>query len=70
MEMEEAAGSKLIKRFGHDPATKRLRIEFASGGTYEYDDVDAAKMQQFREAETLGKGFHAHIRGQHKHRQV
>ncbi len=70
MDMEDVPHSKLIRRFGHDPATKRLRIEFHAGGTYEYDDVDAAKMQHFRGAETMGKGFHAHIRGQHKHRQV
>jgi KTSC domain len=68
--MEDGKDSKLIKRFGHDPESKLMRVEFHSGAHYEYLEVEGSTMQKFRSAETLGKGFHMYIRGKHKHRMV
>ncbi len=29
-----------VSAVGYDPASRRMRVQFSSGGTYEYSDVD------------------------------
>lgn len=55
--------SSQIKAAGHDPESGDLVVEFRSGGTYRYSNVPAEAAAQFLAAESVGKHFHAHIRG-------
>lgn len=48
----------------YDLLTRKLTIEFVSGGVYEYTDVPAYVAFGFTVAESLGKFFHAAIRNQ------
>lgn len=54
--------SEAIKALGHDRASNTLRIEFHSGGTYDYPDVRHEEFQNFAGAGSLGRHFHQHIR--------
>lgn len=54
--------SSQIKAIGHDPNTNTLAVQFHSGQTYHYDNVDAVKFQALRDAPSVGKHLHQHIR--------
>lgn len=69
MEMRRVESSN-IKAVGYDPATKRLRVEFGSGSTYEYSGVSATTHEGLVGAESVGKYFHRHVRGAHKGKAV
>lgn len=58
--------SSHIKAHGFDPDADTLRIEFVSGKTFDYSGVDAAKYGRFCASDSLGKFFHAEIKGQHQ----
>jgi len=55
--------SSSIKAIGHDPKTRTLRIEFHSGGVYDYPNVGADEHKNLIEAESKGKHFHRFVRG-------
>jgi hypothetical protein len=63
--------SSQIASVGHDPATNTLAIQFKSktgaGSVYHYPNVSAEQYQAFTKAESLGKHFGAHIKGNPKH---
>lgn len=40
------ATSTSIRAVGYDPATRTMRVEFLSGGTYDYFGVDPALFEQ------------------------
>lgn len=54
-----------IVSIGHDPEKQVLEIEFKGGGVYHYTGVDADKHAALVASESIGKHFHANIRGQH-----
>lgn len=58
-----AVKSSAIKAVGHDPATNTLRIEFLSGGVYDYSGVSADEHAELMSAESHGKHFHRNLRG-------
>jgi hypothetical protein len=35
-----------VSAVGYEPATRRMRVLFASGGLYEYQDVDQALFEE------------------------
>lgn len=49
--------SSAIAAIGHDPATKTLRIEFTSGGTYDYQNVSTLEHEKLLAAKSIGKHF-------------
>jgi lysyl-tRNA synthetase class 2 len=57
-----AVESRAISRIGYDPETKCLLVTFRSGEAYAYSDVPAAIFAAFRDAESHGRFFQAHIR--------
>lgn len=59
--------SSTISHIGHDPATKRMSIAFKSGKTYEYGNVSADQFSSLANADSIGKHFHQHIRGNDAH---
>ena len=62
--------SSAIKAIGHDPVTNTLRVEFQSGGVYDYHGVPAEKHSNFIGAESIGKHFLQHIRGAHEYTRI
>ena len=54
--------SSAIKAVGHDAGTGIVHVEFHSGGTHRFGPMSAAEFERFRNAESIGKHFHAHIR--------
>lgn len=75
MHHETISGSSTINSSGYDPATKRMQIKFASGVTYEYEDVDAPKYAAFQAAAkddsvSTGWWFHSQFKGKHKYQKL
>jgi hypothetical protein len=54
--------SSAIKSVGHDPATNTVHVEFHTGGTHPFGPFTKQEFERFRDADSIGKHFHAHIR--------
>lgn len=65
MNMKPVASSQ-VKAIGHDPATNTLRVEYASGGVYDYAGVDAEKHRALMAAPSIGSHLHKQIKPNHK----
>lgn len=63
--------SSQIHAIGHDQATNTLAIQFKSktgpGSVYHYPNVTAEQYAEMAKAESIGKHFGAHIKGNPKH---
>ena len=59
----KAAKSQMFSQYGYDPDTKTLAVRFANGGTYTYPGVTPEAFASMEGAESIGKHFAAHIRG-------
>jgi hypothetical protein len=70
IDMQPLDGSSTIAATGHDAKSETLRIQFHSGGVYDYSGVPAEKHAALRNAASAGKHFHRHIRGKHTFLQV
>lgn len=75
MKCELIKGSSTIAEIGYDAETKVCRVRFASGGTYEYEDVAQDKYNAFLAAArddeaSTGKHFHSNFKGQHKYKKL
>jgi hypothetical protein len=57
--------SSNAKSAGYEPSTKRLRVLFNSGITYEYLDVTQAQDDALMAAESFGKHLNAFIKPNH-----
>jgi len=55
-----------IARIQYNPDNARLRVEFRSGSTYEYEDVPYDVVNGFIEAESAGKYFNAHVKSKYR----
>jgi len=69
MQMTKVESSNL-KAIGYDSETKRLRVQFSSGGIYEYTDVAGDVADEFMMAESAGKFFHKNIRNMYKTEKI
>lgn len=65
MERHQVKSSN-IKSVGYDAATKRMHVEFSSGGVYEYEGVGPDDHASFIHDKSPGSHFAAHIRGKFK----
>lgn len=54
--------SSAIQTVGHDPATGIIHVEFRSGGTHPFGPFTREEYERFRDADSIGKHFHSHIR--------
>ena len=73
-------GSNLSKRISvdssellwiqFDPPSSTLRVEFVSGGIYEYSQVPRAKFEALLAAASKGTYFNANIRGRHAYTRI
>lgn len=66
MDLKEVKGSSQIAALGYDHGSKTLRIRFHTGAEYEYANVPPELHTKFLSAESKGKFFGAHIRGNSK----
>ena len=58
--------SSNIKAVGYDELKMILRVQFYSGGTYEYKDVPRKIWMDFITSKSLGKYFYKKIRDKYK----
>jgi hypothetical protein len=62
--------SSNIAAIGYDPATRTMTVQFKNGGTFDYHDVAPhhhdEMMKVNAKGQSVGKYFHARIRGAHK----
>lgn len=63
MELQKIEGSSTIAAVGYDKEVQELVIQFHSGGTYSFPAVPEQKHQELITAPSIGRYFHAHIRG-------
>jgi hypothetical protein len=68
MEMKPVKSSQ-IHAIGYDPATKQMRVQFLQGkdrqpgAIYEYDSVTPEQHSALIGADSIGRHFGAHIKG-------
>lgn len=55
--------STQISSVGYDKTTQTLEVEFARGGVYQYFDVSEGIYESLLHADSIGRHFHAQIRG-------
>lgn len=59
--------SSNIAAVGYDPAARTLTVQFKSGETWDYHDVAPHHHDEMTKPQvSVGKYFHARIRGAHK----
>lgn len=54
--------SSAIRAVGHDLSRNTIHIEFHSGGTHPFGPFTKEEFERFRDAESIGRHFHSHIR--------
>jgi hypothetical protein len=55
--------STSIRGIGYDEATHTLDVQFAGGGIYRYDGVEAALYEELKVAESPGRFLNERVRG-------
>jgi len=67
----EYVSSSMISSIGYDPTTSTLEIEFKNDGSvWQYHDYPENNYYDFRNSGSLGKYFHANIKGQYSESRV
>ena len=54
--------SEAIHSLGYDKATGAISVAFHSGGTHKFGPFSEHDYEAFKNASSIGKHFHAHIR--------
>jgi hypothetical protein len=62
--------SSALHSVGYDPQTRTLKLRFANGGTYEYDDVPPQRYEALMSSASKGRHFREHILNRHPARRV
>jgi hypothetical protein len=63
--------SSMISSIGYDPSTGTLEIEFSKGGAiWQYYDFSEYMWNEFENAESHGKYWHANIKNQFREARV
>ena len=66
----ESVQSSMIASLGYRADTSTLEVEFNSGAVWQYYDVPESIYYDMMNSGSLGKFFHANIRGQYREVQV
>ena len=69
MELKKVHSSN-VAAVGYDPSTQILRVEFKSGGSYDYANVDPVHAAQIQSAPSIGGYIARHIKPHHKATRV
>lgn len=59
--------SSTIARFGYDESSLVLRVEFNSGGIYDYFDVPSHVFEEMRSASSRGQYLAQRIKGTYRY---
>lgn len=62
--------SSNIAAIGYDADSRTLEVEFKSGSTHQFHDVDPRTHAQLVGAKSVGSHFHQHVRGSYKSTDV
>lgn len=62
--------SSNVRAVGYDPATSTLRVEFTSGGVFDYSNVPQSVATELMDADSVGRYFAANVRGKFGHAPV
>lgn len=62
--------SSNIKSVGYDAATRKMHVEFGSGGVYEYEGVEPSDHNSFVHDRSPGKHFQEYIRPKFKGKKL
>ena len=62
--------SSMITEIEYDDSEKLLKLKFAKGGWYEYNDVPKEVYQDLLNSESIGKYFLANIKDKYKTERV
>lgn len=62
--------SSNLERFGYDSSISVLRVEFKSGGTYDYFDVPEQLFEQMQAASSRGSFLAQNIKGAYRYARV
>lgn len=62
--------SSNIHGLSYDPAGKRLTVHFKNGGIYHHHGVKPDEFADLKGAESVGKHYHANIRGRYETTKV
>lgn len=62
--------SSNIDSIGYAEDSETLEIEFLGGSVYQYYNVPATEYAGFVNADSQGKYFHRHIKGQYEYSRV
>jgi len=65
-----AVSSSNLASVGYDSETQTLRIEFRSGGVYEYHDVPEAEYQGLMDASSKGSYHHQNIKNHYNYKKI
>ncbi len=66
----ESVQSSMILSLGYEADTSTLEVEFNSGAIWQYYDVPESVYYDMINSGSLGKYFHANIKGQYTESQV
>ena len=66
----ENVQSSMIASFGYEADNSTLEVEFNSGAVWQYYDVPESVYYDMKNSDSLGKFFHANIKGQYPESQV
>lgn len=67
----EYVESSMITSIGYEPTTSTLEIEFKSNGAiWQYYDFPENLYYEFKASDSVGRFWHAHIKGQYAESRV
>lgn len=69
MDMIPVSSSNLVA-IGYDGASYTLRVEFKTGGTYDYYDVPQSEFDRLRTASSHGEYLARNIKGKYRYARV
>lgn len=65
----DCAGSSNLEKVAYDDSTDTMTITFLDGRTYDYMNVPATVVRQFKETGSYGEFFSRHIRGRYQYQE-
>lgn len=66
IQMREIEGSTNVKAIGYDPINLTLRVEFHSGGLYDYEGIANFLYEELVAAPSKGKFISQRIKGHYQ----
>jgi hypothetical protein len=69
MNMQRVDSSQIFA-VGYDPEKKTLRVQFHSGGIYDYADVPEQVHTNMLAAKSAGSFLHTHVKGKYQYKRL